>query len=69
VVVVVVVVRASPQAMGCLVQMASVRRTLFLTEDERQTYLANLMQMIIDVLKNKTGNSFASILTALCMKR
>jgi hypothetical protein len=45
----------SQQAMGCLVQMASVRRTLFLSEDERHTYLANLMQMTIDVLKNKTG--------------
>jgi exportin-7 len=41
--------------MGCLVQMASVRRTLFVTEDERQSYLANLMQMMIDVLKNRTG--------------
>lgn len=45
----------STNAMGCLVQMASVRRTLFLSEDERHTYLANLMQMTIDVLKNKTG--------------
>jgi exportin-7 len=45
----------STNAMGCLVQMASVRRTLFLSEDERHTYLANLMQMTIDVLKNKTA--------------
>jgi len=45
----------STSAMGSLVQMASIRRTLFMNEEERQTFLSNLMQMMIDILKNKTG--------------
>ncbi len=41
--------------MECLVQMVSVRRTLFINEEERQQYLSNLMRMIMDILKSKKG--------------
>lgn len=43
------------QAMKCLVQIVSVRRTLFITEEERHTFLCNLMYMMIDLVKNNTG--------------
>jgi hypothetical protein len=36
--------------------MASVRRTLFNSEEERQQFLANLMRVITDILRHKRGN-------------
>jgi exportin-7 len=47
----------STVAMACLVQMASVRRTLFNSEEERKQFLANLMMVMIDILRHKRGLS------------
>jgi exportin-7 len=45
----------STQAMDCLVQLASVRRSLFANEDDRAKYLTMLIHGIRDVLRNRTG--------------
>eukprot|EP00026_Physarum_polycephalum_P001451 Phypoly_transcript_01453.p1 GENE.Phypoly_transcript_01453~~Phypoly_transcript_01453.p1 ORF type:complete len:1056 (-),score=108.05 Phypoly_transcript_01453:168-3335(-) len=45
----------STQTMECLVQLASVRRSLFVNEDDRSVYLTQLIHGIRDILKNSTG--------------
>lgn len=41
--------------MDCLVQLASIRRSLFANEDDRSKYLTQLIHGIRDVLKAGTG--------------
>lgn len=45
--------------MECLVQLASVRRSLFVGEDDRSAYLTQLLHGIRDILKNNVGMGFA----------
>jgi len=42
-------------AMRCLVQLSSVRRSIFLNDNDRLAFLSSIMNAIGDVLKNGTG--------------
>eukprot|EP01112_Ceratiomyxa_fruticulosa_P019687 TRINITY_DN6499_c0_g2_i1.p1 TRINITY_DN6499_c0_g2~~TRINITY_DN6499_c0_g2_i1.p1 ORF type:complete len:503 (-),score=68.49 TRINITY_DN6499_c0_g2_i1:752-2260(-) len=42
-------------AMECLVQLVSVRRSLFSNDDDRGKYLSSLLNGICDILRNSTG--------------
>ncbi len=44
--------------MECLVQLASIRRSLFSNEDDKSKYLTQLIHWIRDILKHGTGKGF-----------
>lgn len=56
----------STQTMECLVQLASIRRSLFANEDDRSKYLTQLIHGIRDILKNGTGLNENSNHHAFC---
>lgn len=45
----------SSQAMECIVQLSSIRRSLFTTEKERQVFLDYLMSQISEIMSSKYG--------------
>ncbi|EGG23535.1 exportin 7 [Cavenderia fasciculata] len=43
------------KALECLTQVASIRRSLFMTEDERTKFLTNIFRGILEILQTNTG--------------
>jgi hypothetical protein len=44
------------QAMQCLVQLASVRRSLFSSDESRVQYLVSLVTISVELMKRSQGN-------------
>ncbi|EGC39230.1 hypothetical protein DICPUDRAFT_52776 [Dictyostelium purpureum] len=45
----------STKSLECILQVVSIRRSFFTTEEERVKFLTNLIQYTLDVLKNRIG--------------
>ena len=48
-------VRVSSLALECLVFLASLRRSLFSSEEERQSFLNRLVRGTLDILRSQQG--------------
>lgn len=43
------------QALQCIVQLASIRRSLFQTEQDRKNFLSHLLRKVLEIMESRVG--------------